>query len=196
MSRVHRWIPASLVVLVLITVSACASVGPYYPTRSSRGGVDQRAYHYGFNDGREKGVEDARERRSFDYDRHRVYRNADVGYSGFGNRNAYRSLYREGFAAGYDEGYRRWAYSGRRPGYGGSPRYGTPRYSSLAAEHGYRDGFEQGRKDRGDRRRADPVRASRYRSADNDYDRRYGSLDDYKREYRAAFLQGYNAGYR
>jgi hypothetical protein len=190
MSSGNRWLRAGLVGVVLFSASACASVGPYYPGRTTRQ-IDQRAYDNGFVDGRAHGIDDARARRSFDYDRHRAFRNADAGYRGYGDRNAYRSLFREGFAAGYTEGYRRVGYPSRGPSYGSGPRYGSP-----AAQTGYRDGFEQGRRDRGDGDRFDPVRASRYRTGDNDYDRRYGSRDDYKREYRAAFIQGYEAGYR
>jgi hypothetical protein len=74
--------------------------------------------------------------------------------------------------------------------------YPSSVYSSPAAEVGFRDGLAQGRDDAGDRRRFDPVRASRYRSGDHDYNNRYGSRDDYRREYRAAFQQGYEQGYR
>ena len=44
--------------------------------------------------------------------------------------------------------------------------------------------------------RFDPVRAKRYREGDHDYDNRYGSRDQYKQDYRAAFVQGYEEGYR
>ena len=84
----------------------------------------------------------------------------------------------------YDDGYRRG---------GGYPVY---RGQSRAAEIGFRDGIEAGRDDARRRERFDPVRARRYRSADHDYDRRYGSRDDYKREYRSAFQAGYEQGYR
>ena len=62
-------------------------------------------------------------------------------------------------------------------------------------ENGYRDGLQAGRDDarRGDR--FEPARANRYREGDHDYDRRYGPRDDYKREYRSAFEQGYREGY-
>ena len=40
------------------------------------------------------------------------------------------------------------------------------------------------------------VRAKRYREGDHDYNDRYGSRDLYKRDYRAAFTQGYEQGYR
>jgi len=87
-------------------------------------------------------------------------------------------------AAGiYDNGYPR----------GGS--YPVYRGPSRAAEIGYRDGVEAGRDDARHRERFDPVRARRYRSADHDYDRRYGSRDEYAREYRANFERGYRQGY-
>ena len=66
---------------------------------------------------------------------------------------------------------------------------------SRAAEIGFRDGIEAGRDDARRRERFDPVRARRYRSADHDYDRRYGSRDEYGREYRANFERGYREGY-
>ena len=68
-------------------------------------------------------------------------------------------------------------------------------YRSPAADNGYRDGFEAGRDDARDGDRYDPVRTSRYRSGDHNYDGRYGSRDVYKRDYRAAFEQGYREGY-
>ena len=77
------------------------------------------------------------------------------------------------------------------------PRGGYPVYRgpSRAAEMGYRDGIETGRDDARHRERFDPVRARRYRSADHDYDRRYGSRDEYAREYRVNFDRGYREGY-
>src|SRR5947209_800965 len=65
-----------------------------------------------------------------------------------------------------------------------------------AYDAGYRDGFDAGRSDAGHRERYDPVRSSRYRSADRDYDRRWGPRDEYARAYRAAFERGYAEGYR
>ena len=83
---------------------------------------------------------------------------------------------------GYDNGYPRGSY----PVYRGVGR---------AQEVGYRDGIDAGRNDARHRERFDPVRARRYRSADHDYDRRYGSRDDYARDYRASFERGYREGY-
>jgi hypothetical protein len=52
----------------------------------------------------------------------------------------------------------------------------------------------QHRQQHGDR--FDPIGEKRYRDGDHDYKKQYGSRDEYKREYRAAFQQGYNEAYR
>lgn len=64
------------------------------------------AFQYGVNDGYEKGVEDARKRRSFDVLRHGWYRSGDRHYdSRHGSRQQYADMYREGFRSGYERGY-------------------------------------------------------------------------------------------
>ena len=55
-------------------------------------------------------------------------------------------------------------------------RYPT-RVTSAAYENGYRDGIEEGRADARGRDSFDPVRHTRYRSADHGYDRQDGSKD-------------------
>jgi hypothetical protein len=84
----------------------------------------------------------------------------------------------------YDRGYPRGGYPSAREVDG-----------SVAARNGYRDGLDAGRDDARHRGRFDPVRARRYREGDHDYDRRYGSRDEYKREYRSAFERGYRDGF-
>src|SRR5688572_31637789 len=200
MLKANRYLPAMFaVVLVLTGTAACASQGPWYGRQGGTRSVDGRAYRNGYDDGRNRGENDARRGRSYEYGRHDEYRDADDGYRGDGNRNRYRQAFRQGFVEGYDNGYRRYARNGigsqRSPVYGSrSDRY--PGYASPAIQSGYRDGIEQGRQDARDRRRFDPVRAPRYRAGDRDYEGRYGSRDEYKREYRAAFQQGYDQGYR
>ena len=76
------------------------------------------------------------------------------------------------------------------------PQAAPRTYTSPAVQAGYRDGFEVGRNDARDRERFDPARSRRYRSADRDYDRRFGSKNEYQREYRTAFERGYAEGYR
>jgi hypothetical protein len=178
-----------------VTSSACAgSAGPYRNPGSSRQ-IDQRSYERGYVEGHRLGALDVSRRRTFDYARHNVYRQADTGYRGR-DAGASRTLFREGFIAGYRVGYNRQGsgVAQRRGGIIRPPLAG--RSASPARQLGYRDGFEQGRTDRQDGDRYDPVRASRYRSGDRDYNSRYGVRADYQREYRAAFLQGYEQGYR
>jgi hypothetical protein len=184
-----------VVTVAVFSIASCAcatSQGAAY----SRSGpayapVDQRAYPRGYDEGRSAGANDARRNRQFDYSRHSDYRDADNGYRGYGDRNAYRTLFREGFVAGYNDGFRRYARTNWE-----SPVYPAGRLSSPAAQAGYRDGFDAGRDDARDRDRYDPIRDSRYREGDHGYERRYGSREYYKQEYRAAFEQGYERGYR
>jgi hypothetical protein len=199
MSRVQRALPILAAVLSMAT-AACASTGGYYRYPDVRN-VDDRAYARGYDEGRSRGESDGRNNRRYDYQRHGAYRDADDGYR-YGDRGAYRSLFRQGFVAGYNDGFRRYSSQGHRyPGQRDPRTYPGARYPvngtfSPAAQNGYRDGYEQGRDDARDRDRYDPVRASRYRSGDHDYNSRYGSREVYKREYRAGFQQGYDAGYR
>jgi hypothetical protein len=218
MLRARQLLPAVAAAVVLITTSACASNGYYrYPVGGRPGirQVDDRAYRNGYEEGRVQGENDARRGRSFDYNRHGEYKNAQNGYDGYGNRNEYRQVFRQGFESGYNDAYRRLArntYPGQYPS-GQYPTYPTgqnpspsgpiyrgqnraPSYGSPAAQNGFRDGLEQGQRDARDGHRFDPVRASRYRQGDHDYNNRYGSRDEYKREYRSGFEQGYDQGYR
>ena len=108
-------LPAMAAAALLTTTSACAS-GYYarYPDRPVYRDVGDRAYRNGFEEGRVQGENDARRGRSFEYQRHSEYRNAQIGYGGYGNRNEYRNVFRRGFQEGYNEGYRRYARGGYR----------------------------------------------------------------------------------
>ena len=68
-------------------------------------------------------------------------------------------------------------------------------YNSAAYDNGFRDGLEKGRDDAQDNDSFDPVRHSRYRSADRGYDERYGTKEQYKLTYRDGFEAGYQQGY-
>jgi hypothetical protein len=87
----------------------------------------------------------------------------------------------------------RGGVSRRDPRY---PRSGSYGYGTIAFDNGYRDGVEKGDEDARDRDSYDPVRHSRYRSADRGYESRYGSKDAYKNVYRDGFRAGYDDGYR
>ena len=112
MLKARLILPAAAAAILLVTTSACAS-GYYqrYPNRQVYR-VDDRAYRNGFEEGRIQGENDARRGRRFDYGRHSEYRNAQIGYGGYGNRNEYRNVFRRGFQEGYNEGYRRYSRGG------------------------------------------------------------------------------------
>jgi hypothetical protein len=69
-------------------------------------------------------------------------------------------------------------------------------YQEPAFARGYADGYATGAGDSRDRDRYDPVGHRDYRSADQGYQRDYGSRDAYRNNYRAGFRQGYDEGYR
>ena len=65
------------------------------------------AFDNGYKDGLTKGREDARDRDSFDPNRHSWYRSANRGYdTRHGTREQYAAAYRQGFRDGYDVAYR------------------------------------------------------------------------------------------
>ena len=197
-----RYLSLMLAATVLVATPACAT-GGLYPQRYPVGDRDDRAYYNrGVRDGREAGADDARRGRSYDIRRHGEYRDGRRG----DDRGDLRA-YRNGFESGYDDGYRRFARGnngdwGRNvppPDYRRDPPYSggaRGRVLSAAADNGYRDGFEEGQRATRSGDRFDPVREKRYREGDHGYERQWGSRDDYKRDYRAAFQRGYDAGYR
>lgn len=90
---------------------------------------------------------------------------------------------------------RRPTDDGRRTGGVAIPRAGRT-LSGAASQNGYRDGLEKGREDADDRDAYDPGRHSWYRSADRGYESRLGTKDDYREQYRRAFIAGYDEAYR
>ena len=69
------------------------------------------AFQNGYRDGMTKGREDAEDGDRYDPNRHSWYRSANRGYDDddYGSRSEYQSRYRQGFEAGYSEGYRIYA---------------------------------------------------------------------------------------
>jgi hypothetical protein len=194
----HRTVPAFFIAVGLMAAPACAAQRPYYGAQRDYRDFERRAHDDGYRRGLENGQRDARERRDFRVDRDRIFRDVDDRRGGDG----YSRFFREGYRDGYTEGYNRVARSDRRVSPNGgvfdqrNDRYGGRVYSTPAAQIGYRDGLEAGRDDANDRGNYDPRRAKRYREGDHDYNNRYGSRDQYKQDYRAAFIQGYEDGYR
>jgi hypothetical protein len=69
--------------------------------------VANAGYSRGYNDGLQKGSDDARHRRTYDLNRQSWYRSADRGYDrDYGSRYDYQASYRQGFERGYADGYR------------------------------------------------------------------------------------------
>jgi hypothetical protein len=171
-----------------------------------RDGWGGAAYDSGYRDGVRAGGDDARDRRGFEYQRHRDYRSADRGYSSRdGRRDRWTQQYRAGFVAGYRDGY--YSSGGGRGGgaVARGPWYGPPAgrrpsaYPGVADDIGYANGFEEGyrrgRDDGEDRDRYDPRRHGRYRDADQGYRREYGPRGVYEASYRRGFERGYDQGY-
>lgn len=130
--------PAVAQVSVGVGVVIGAGQGPRIPPlqsprgswyRPGRNDFRNYAVSTGYTDGYEKGVEDARSRRSFDVLRHRRYRSADHQYERrYGPKVAYQNAYRDGFRSGYEAGYRdamqRYrGYNGDNGRYGGTWRW-------------------------------------------------------------------------
>ena len=177
------------------------------------------AYDEGYRQGVKEGEKDGRKGERFSYQDEREYQRADRGYHrSFGDRERYRQIFRDGYAGGYSEAFRRYSRVSRNDGY--SPGYpargpygqqgpypqrgvygpnvyrGQNGLNSIAFDNGARDGYEKGQEDVRKRRNFDPLRHSWYRSGDRHYEGRYGSREQYKDVYRRGFQQGYEQGYR
>jgi hypothetical protein len=85
------------------------SRGPYSQGRYGDYGygVANIAFQNGVNDGYEKGLDDAKDRKYPDPTRQKWYRSADRHYEGrYGSKEAYKDQYRRGFVEGYQRAYR------------------------------------------------------------------------------------------
>jgi hypothetical protein len=152
------------------------------------------AYDTGFREGLQAGQDDSQSGRSRDIERDGEYRAGDRGYDrSWGSRDAYRIEFRRGFEAGYRQGSGATRQDRRDEG---RDRRWTRGYQEPATARGYRDGYDKGQEDLRDGDRYDPVRHGDYKSADNGYEREYGSRDAYRNNYRVGFRQGYEDGYR
>lgn len=79
-----------------------------YGRRGGQSGAASVPFGNGYEDGFNEGRDDARDRDRFEPERHGRFRSADRGYNDrFGwSREQYREVYREGFIAGYEDGFR------------------------------------------------------------------------------------------
>ncbi|MEO6235704.1 MAG: hypothetical protein ABIQ52_01830 [Vicinamibacterales bacterium] len=227
-TRFHRHTTLTVMALMLAAGPAAAQAPGWIQSAASYSRADYRApyadaqraaYDNGYRDGLKRGEQALRDRRAFDVQREREYRDAENGYNrSYGDRNRYRDNYRGGFTQGFRDAYQRDGYGrdgygrdgydprgnsspfpgggrrngpgyGRGPGYGGNAGYG-------AYQTGASDGYEKGLDDVGDRKYADATRHKWYRNGDHDYNNRYGSKDSYRIEYRRGFEEGYARAFR
>jgi hypothetical protein len=70
---------------------------------------------------------------------------------------------------------------------------GSSELRSTALNAGYNEGVKEGRKDRGNGSRTEHRNLSTYRKATTDYNSRLGDRELYRRYFREAFEDGYNA---
>jgi len=146
------------------------------------------------------------------------YRSNDTdGYERWmGPRGQYKQGYRDGYRAGYSDAYynRRaqnttiYGQNGRATpwdpdgdGYPGVSNnggyYGNGVGNGNAQRFGMQDGLEAGQRDRASRHSYRPTEWEAYRDADHGMSSSsgYRSADDYKRDYRQAFMNGYNQAF-
>jgi hypothetical protein len=184
------------------------------------------AYDTGYREGLKEGEKDGRHGDAFRFQDEKGYQRADKGFHReYGDVERYRQSFRTGYAAGYSDSYQRFAPrsgygNGRNDGYRGrvdpgrdpswsrgpygpapgtGPGYGYPGRTggyNPALQNGVDDGYEKGIEDAQKRRSFDPLRHQWYRSADRNYEGRFGSKEQYKDIYREGFRSGYERGYR
>lgn len=138
---------------------------------------------------REYEREQRRRQREYEKEQRRAQREAQrsgyYGNYGYGNNGYYNN----------DNGYGNYGYGGYNnsgyANYGGSYEL---RQTALNA--GYNEGMRAGREDRSRGRAYNYADSGTYRSADKDYNSRYGDRELYRQYFRQAFANGYADGYR
>jgi hypothetical protein len=132
-------ISAALAVLAGTPAAAQSAAGnnPWLGTAAAYAADDYQApyatarraaFDNGYKDGVKRGEQAARDRKPFNAQLERDYRDADNGYNrSYGDRTRYRDDYRGGFAQGYRDGYERRGYQGGNDrGVYPSAQYPTP----------------------------------------------------------------------
>jgi hypothetical protein len=112
MTKPRAFSAALLVLGTLTTTSACTTGYAYGPRPYDNGAyyhdVERHAYENGFREGERAGGRDARSGRRYEPSRHDDWRDGDDGYRrSYGEPQLYRRNFRNGFEAGYAQGYRR-----------------------------------------------------------------------------------------
>jgi hypothetical protein len=204
---------AMIIGLAFATLLGMADIGTAARERYPGGSIRTKEHgnEHGYRDGFHRGREDRDHGIRFDF-KTQDYKRADRGYEPYmGERDEFRDGYRSGYRARYEDGYNRrpgrWdevygidrdSEPYRRGRYDGDDSIYVNRhwdYRDVASDIGYRDGLEQGEKDRKHHKDFRPEKNDRYDDADHGYHKEYGPKDQFKREYRQAFLRGYEDGY-
>jgi hypothetical protein len=199
-----------LAFVVLLSLSGIASARD---RRYPGGSISAREHgnEHGYRDGYQRGRQDRDQSIRYNYTTE-DYRMADRGFEPYmGERDDFQDGYRNGYRAGYEDGYN--GRSGRWDEvYGIDPNaepYARGQheseddvyvdrhwdYKDVAYDIGYRDGVQEGEKDRKHGKDFRPEKNDRYEDADHGYHKEYGSKDSFKMEYRQAFFRGYEDGY-
>ncbi len=91
----------------LTRIGLAVAVVCFFSTLAMAQNYADVARNTGYRDGLEKGANDARQSKSYSLERHDAFNDGDRGYrSSFGNREAYKQVYRKAFRDGYEQGYR------------------------------------------------------------------------------------------
>ncbi len=170
----------------------------------------QHGYQHGYRDGYEHGRQDRLARTNYDY-RSDEYERGDGGYADYmGNHGQFKQGYREGYRQGYDDGFYNRAgrfsevYGGdydpddrdHDSDYSGGAYYQRGYdYRDVAYDTGYRDGVNEGAKDRRSGHSYRPSEHSSWQDADHNLSTVHANPQDYKSRYRQGYERGYQEGY-
>jgi hypothetical protein len=201
MSRYSPFRAAVLAASMSLAVAASSSAQTRPAYDDDYDGWQRIAQDSGYAAGLERGEADARARRAFNYTRDADYLRADDGYRrDLTSLDRYRRVFRQGFAAGYQEGYQGYSdmrgLSDVRQSSGIARDVRRSASADIAFEYGFADGYKAGVEDIRDSDKFQPTDHGAYRDGDRGYEGRYGERDVYKTEYRDGFRAGYTRGYR
>ena len=181
------------------------------------------AYDNGYREGTKEGEKDARGRDGYNYQDERTWQRADKGYHrSYGDSERYQQSFRTGYAAGYSDGYRRYApsygypgnggvYPNTRGGYGypqggysGQGGYGYPDrggygYPSQGGGYGYSPAYSNGANDGYEKGREDARDRDSYDPLRHKWyregDHNYKSQYGQRQQYENVYREGFKEGY-
>lgn len=159
------------------------------------------AYQRGYQEGLKDGRKDWQDNHGFRPTGTDKYEDAPGYDKAYGDKNAYKGMYRNGYAYGYQVGYNgnaQAAYPPNGPGYAPQyPVYQGPAYpppSNPGYQAGFQDGLNDGQQDRESGQSYRAMATSKYQHTPG-YDSSYGNKDQYKQFYRQGYVAGYQQGF-